>query len=123
MVKLHKFILGFIVIILSVGIPHQGYARSLPRNGALREFYPSGQIRIEFRYKRGLLVRKKAWYQDGHLLLDYRYKNGEPILKKDYYENGRLKSIWVRKTGILKFYHADGKLKAVVDSRSDGLYH
>jgi len=119
-----SYIWPFLFLVLFITIHQQEvYGKPPPKHGIIREFYSNGRLHLEFRYKRGRIVLKRAWYRNGRLMLDYRYHNGEPYRKKDYYDNGRLKSVWHKKTGVLKFFHDNGKLKAVVHSRADGLYH
>lgn len=109
--------------LMSVGGPWLGNGEPAPPNGIVKEYYPTGKIRLEFRYKNGLLRRKRVWYKNGHLMCDYVFQDGQPYIKKDYYENGRLKSSWSRESGVLQFFHDDGTLKASVSSRGEGLFH
>ncbi len=117
---LKTVLIGLLVLGL---VPGLSEGKPPPEKGAVREFYSSGRIRLEYRYKQGLLVRKRFWYENGQLMGDYIYREGRPYKKTDYYKSGRLKSTWTRKSGILKFFRADGSLKVKVSSRGDGLFH
>jgi len=117
-------LMRLMIVLLAVALfaPALSEAKPPPQNGVIREYYPSRRIRLEFRYKNGLLVRKRFWYNNGRLMSDYLYRDGKPIKKRDFYQDGGLKSIWVKKSGILKVFNADGTLRAAIPNRADGLF-
>lgn len=85
-----------------------------PENGVQREYYTNGNLRLEVKFKNEKLVRKRAFYPNGKPLQDVVYKNGQPWVQKSFHETGRLKSVWTKKTGVIKYYHPDGRLKAEI---------
>jgi len=119
--RLNVGTIGLLFLWIAV-LPLAVEASSIPRNGVVREYYSSRRIRLEFRYKNGLLVRKRFWYNNGRLMSDYHYRDGKPFKKRDYFDNGRLKSSWTLKPGILKVFNRDGSLKATIPNRVDGLF-
>lgn len=91
---------------------------SAVRDGAEREYFGNGKLRIETVYKKGQIVRKRIFYHNGRLLREEKYKDGLTVKKAAYYENGNLKSLWTKKSGVTKFYREDGRLHVVVDTDS-----
>jgi len=85
-----------------------------PENGYLREYYSNNNLRIEYRYKKGNLTRKRVFHRNGNKFLEDKYKNNVPYIKKSFYENGKLKTIWKKKDAITKHYDEKGKLKYII---------
>lgn len=99
-------------IIFSLVFLNAAGAVPRPKNGAQREYYPNGNLRLEVKFKDEKLVRKRAFYPNGEPLQDFIYKDGKPWVQKNFYEDGTLKSLWTKKSGVTKFYNPDGTLKA-----------
>ena len=91
------------------------------RHGVERFYHGNGNLAQEFRYKKGIIVRKRTFYSNGKILFDCKYKKGYPFVIKTFYKNGKRKSLWTRKSGVVKTYFPDGTLKNTVRTTSKNL--
>lgn len=108
------------------------------REGLMKSFYQTGELRQTFLYKNGLREDSAKWYyREGQVFRSTPYKNDTiDGIQKQYYRNGRLKA----KLGYLKGFRTpyleeftpDGKLIGgypglVINNRDEysakGIYH
>jgi hypothetical protein len=86
------------------------------REGLMKSFYQTGELRQTFLYKNGLREDSAKWYyQEGQLFRSTPYKNDTiDGIQKQYYRNGRLKAklgyIKGLRTPYLEEFTPDGKL-------------
>ncbi len=86
-------------------------------HGYYKEYYESGNLKIETIYKQGELFGKyKEYYENGKLKVETEYEQGNLSGKrKEYYESGQLKIDAIYKqgnlSGKLKEYYENGNLK------------
>ncbi|MCR4336911.1 MAG: hypothetical protein NUV91_03810 [Candidatus Omnitrophica bacterium] len=108
-----NFIFVFIIFFF-LGITPSAESRPNPGNGYVREYHPNGKLRLELRFKKEQLIRKRAFYKNGEPFFDYEYRNGQLIRRRFFHENGRLKSLWTQDSNETRFYESNGELKTVV---------
>lgn len=113
------FILTLTLCLLSFGA--EAAIKADVKNKVLREYYDNGKLRLETVYKNGLVARVRAFYRNGRLKFEERVKNGQKMRVASYYEDGRVKSLWTKKSGVTKYYHPNGKLRMVLDTRPESL--
>ena len=110
-----KFLIAILLLVSLIFMPESGRAIAHPDNGALKQYYPGGQLKFLGRYKDGQLVLSRSYYPNGKLRTEYRYKDKRAYLIRQYYESGQLKSIWTKKSGVSKTFYPDGRLKVMVN--------
>ena len=82
-----------------------------------KEYYPSGIVKSEGKYIKGIKEGiHKEYYESGQLRGKGNYKNGKlEGIVKNYYESGKLSLeasyINGKQEGITKWYYESGKLK------------
>ncbi len=82
-----------------------------------KEYYPSGQLKLEYDYKDGEQEGiYKRYYETGQVEEEGSFKDGEQEgLRKGYYESGNISYIDTFKNGKWihrKSYDEDGKLES-----------
>ena len=81
-----------------------------------KEYYPSGKLKSETRFKDGELNGvSKGYYESGKLSFEMPFKNGKLNgVQKEYYESGQLESERTykdgKRNGVLKKYYKSGEL-------------
>jgi hypothetical protein len=108
------------------------------REGLMKSFYQTGELRQTFWYKNGLREDSAKWYyQEGQLFRSTPYKKDTiDGIQKQYYRTGRLKAklgyIKGFRTPFLEEFTTDGKLVGVYpglvvntrdEYRTKGIYH
>ena len=88
-------------------------------NYVKKEYYDNGNLRLYLKFRNERISRKISYYRNGRVREDSAYRNGEALRILHYYEDGRLYSVWTKKSGVTKYYHPDGRLRATVDQNSD----
>jgi hypothetical protein len=108
------------------------------REGLMKSFYQTGELRQTFWYKNGLREDSAKWYyQEGQVFRSTPYKKDTiDGIQKQYYRNGRLKAklgyIKGFRTPFLEEFTVDGKLvrgypglviNIQDEYRTKGIYH
>jgi antitoxin component YwqK of YwqJK toxin-antitoxin module len=97
----------FYAITLVTGWP-SAFA-GIPKNNIIRSYYANGQLRREEHERYGQRTLLRTYNEEGKLLTESRYKDGHIYYKRLSYPNGKIMKLWTKKSGIIKYYHPNGK--------------
>ena len=118
--SLKKFFIIIVISISIIGNAPQAFSGESKGNFVKKEYYDNGNLRLYLKFRNERTVRKISYYRNGRVREDYVFRNGEALRILNYYESGRLSSVWTKKSGVTKYYHPDGRLRATVDRTPKG---
>jgi antitoxin component YwqK of YwqJK toxin-antitoxin module len=92
----------------------------IPENNVIRSYFPNGKVRREERERYGQRTRLRTYNEAGKILSESRFKDGNIYYKRLSYPNGKIRSLWTKKSGVIKYYKPDGKIEYTVKTNGIG---
>ena len=93
----------------------EGHYKNNKRNGELKRYYKNGQVSSEFSYNKGKINKeRKSYYKDG-IISNKTEKVGNDYINYGYYESGELRYERKEQTGYYKSYYESGAIKIEAD--------